>query len=79
MQKRKDFDMWRMGAYVTNAVGVAVSNALGGSKSSAKYIDKPFSMLEETEEKSSPEEDFTKFSAWAVVFNEQFEAKSKQG
>lgn len=79
MQKRRDFDMWRMGAYVTNAVGVAVSNALGGSKSRAKYIDKPFFMNEEITEKASPKDDFNKFSAWAVVFNEQFEAKSKQG
>lgn len=34
--------MWVMGAYVKEAVGVAVENVLNGSKARATYYDKPF-------------------------------------
>ena len=78
MQERRDYDMWLMGAYVTNAVGVAVSNALNGKKSHAKYLDKPFSAMAE-EEANDPESDFKKFSAWAIVFNENFKGRNGQG
>lgn len=77
IRKQRDYDMWIMGAYITNAVGVAVSNALAGKKSRAKYLDKPFSMKEE--EEHNPATDFQKFSAWAVVYNENFKSKDRQG
>lgn len=79
MQKRRDYEMWQMGAYVTNAVGVAVSNALNGKKSHAKYLDRPFSLALEEQERRTPADDFTKFSAWAVVYNENFKRRDGQG
>lgn len=78
-QQRLDYNMWLMGAYVTNAVGVAVSNALGGKKSHAKYLAEPFSVTVKEHEQSNPKDDFQKFSAWAVVYNEQFQKKNGQG
>lgn len=78
-QKRIDHQMWRMGAYVTNAVGVAVSNALNGRKSKAKYLEQPFSMMETEEQQHDPASDFLKFTAWATVYNENFKAKNRQG
>lgn len=78
-RKQKDYDMWMMGAYVTNAVSVAVSNALAGKKSRAKYLDKPLSISEEIKKKNTPKDDFNKFAAWAVAYNEQFESKNRQG
>lgn len=78
-QKRLDYNMWLMGAYVTNAVGVAVSNALGGKKSHAKYLSEPFSASAQREVKRTPQDDFNRFAAWAVVYNENFKAKNGQG
>ena len=71
-QERQDYQMWLMGAYVTHAVGVAVSNALNGKKSKAHYLDKPFALSEKEERERTPEDDFLRFSAWAVVYNENF-------
>lgn len=36
-----DEEMWLMGAYVNNAVYVAIDKAFNGRKSHAEYIDKP--------------------------------------
>lgn len=76
-QKRQDYNMWLMGAYVTKAVSVAVDNVLNGRKSRSRYFEKPFSA--ESEEENTPEKDFQRFSAWAVVFNEQFKKQNGQG
>ncbi len=76
-QERIDYNMWLMGAYVTQAVGVAVSNALNGKKSKAKYFAKPFSAVEREERERTPEDDFIQFSAWAVVYNENFRRKNE--
>lgn len=78
-QERLDYDMWLMGAYITNAVSVAVSNALGGKKSRAKYLDKPFMAMVNKETHRDPKDDFNKFTAWAVVFNENFKNTNGQG
>ena len=70
-EKRLDQHMWLMGIYINNAVGVAISRGLNGSKSRAKYLERPFS--EETEiEDRTPQENFARFSAWAVAYNDNF-------
>ncbi len=74
-QKRLDYQMWQMGAYVTKAVSVAVDNVLNGRKSHAKYFEKPFSAEAEEDEAS----DFQRFAAWATVYNENFKRKNGQG
>jgi hypothetical protein len=71
--ERNDYEMWVMGMYVTNAVTVAVSNALGGRKSKAKYLDKP--ILSTEQEEYDPELELRRFEAWAAVYNENFKAK----
>ena len=71
-QERLDYQMWMMGAYVSNAVGVAVSNALNGKKSRAKKKEKPFSAMEREERERTPEDELLRFSAWAAVWNENF-------
>lgn len=76
-QERLDYNMWLMGAYVSNAVSVAVSNALNGKKSKAKYLSEPFSAAEKREQERTPMDDFNRFAAWAVVYNENF--KRRQG
>ena len=70
--EKRDTQMWMMGAYVSNAVGVAVSNALNGKKSRAKYLEKPFSAMEREERERTPEDELLRFSAWAAVWNENF-------
>lgn len=71
-QERLDYQMWMMGAYVSNAVGVAVSSALNGKKSRARYLEKPFSAMEREERERTPEDELLRFSAWAAVWNENF-------
>lgn len=72
-QKSKDFDMWQMGIYITNAVQTAVQNSLYGKKSKSKYMEKPLleDILEQKEEKINNEnaEDAKKFARWAIAFN----------
>ena len=77
-QERLDSNMWLMGLYVTNAVSVAVSNALNGKKSKAKYLKEPILQTEKRQQKSTPEDDFNKFCAWTVVYNENFKSKNRQ-
>lgn len=43
-----DDNMWRMGMYVTSAVGSSIANALS-KKSKAKYLEKPIRYLNENE------------------------------
>lgn len=78
-QERLDYEMWLMGMYVTNAVGVAVSNALNGRKSKAKYLKEPILRIDKRQRESTPEDDFQRFSAWAAVYNENFIRKNGQG
>lgn len=54
-QKRKDVEQWQMGMYNMSAMSVAVSRALSGRKSKAKYMDKPFSEKLEEKKKESNE------------------------
>lgn len=77
-QERLDSNMWLMGLYVTNAVSVAVSNALNGKKSKAKYLKEPILQTEKRQQESTPKDDFNKFCAWAVVYNENFKSKNRQ-
>lgn len=77
-QERLDSNMWLMGLYVTNAVGVAVSNALNGKKSKAKYLSEPILRTEKRESEKTPMDDFNRFAAWAVVYNENFKSKNRQ-
>lgn len=69
-QERLDYQMWTMGIYITNAVSVAVSKALNGSKSKAKYLETPLSQMPDAHD---PKSDFAKFSAWAEVYNVKLE------
>lgn len=78
-EEQLDYNMWLMGMYVVNAVGVAVSNALNGKKSKAKYLSEPISRTEKRKQDNTPEQDFNKFCAWAVVYNENFRRKNGQG
>ena len=73
-----DYQMYQMGIYVQSAVHTAVSACLAGSKSRAKYIEKPLSQLAK-EEQEDPQRDFNQFVAWTAVFNENFKAKHGQG
>ena len=77
-QKRLDYQMWQMGAYITKAVSVAVDNVLNGRKSRSKYFDKPFS-AEEVDDKPDPKREFNRFCAWAAVYNENFKRQNGQG
>ena len=57
-QKRRDAERWQMGMYNLSAVSVAVSRALAGKKSHAKYIKEP--LFETAEEaKKEKEENLT--------------------
>ena len=78
-QERVDYEMWMMGMYITNAVGVAVSNAMNGKKSKAKYLKEPILKTEKREQKRTPEDDFLRFSAWVAVYNENFRLRNRQG
>ena len=77
-QERLDSNMWLMGLYVTNAVSVAVSNSLNGKKSRAKYLSEPILRTEKREAEKTPMDDFNRFAAWAVVYNENFKSKNRQ-
>lgn len=68
-QERKDTEQWYMGAYILDAVYVAVSKCLAGSKSRAKYPDKPFSTQKEEVEQAEALSDADKFGMWVSVFN----------
>lgn len=51
-EKRRDTANWQMGMYNLSAFSVALSKALSGKKSHAKYIDKTFTQqMEEVENK----------------------------
>lgn len=52
-QKKADAERWHMGMYNLNAFSVALSTALSGKKSKAKYLEKP--MLQDSAEKSDEE------------------------
>ena len=78
-EEQLDYHMWLMGLYVTNAVGVAVSNALNGKKSKAKYLKEPIMRTDKRQQESTPEDDFNRFCAWTVVYNENFKSKNGQG
>lgn len=65
-QKRKDSENWYIGAYVLNAVYVAVSKCLAGNESNAKYPEHPFSFQEEQARTLG---DAEKFGMWVSVFN----------
>ena len=41
VRKRKDADMWQQGIYNMSAFSTALSRALSGRKSKAKYIEEP--------------------------------------
>ena len=78
-RERIDFEMWMMGNYVLSAVQTAVSGVLAGKKSKAKYIETPLLSKVTEEREPDPQADFTKFCAYAVVFNENFKGKEGQG
>lgn len=51
-EKIKEIDSlnWLLGAYINNAVGVAIDHSFNGKKATSKYLEKPF-MQEETNKK----------------------------
>ena len=55
-QKRRDVELWHMGMYNLSAFGVALSKALAGRKSHAKYMEKP---IYEEQEIEKPDEELT--------------------
>lgn len=77
-EERLDYHMWMMGNYVLSAVQTAVSGVLAGNKSRAKYLEEPLLRKAKEEKQPDPEADFLKFSAWAVVFNENFKSQKGQ-
>ena len=58
-RKRKDADMWQQGIYNMNAFSVALSKALSGRKSHAKYMEEPMLMSKqrEVDEENATEEE----------------------
>ena len=56
--KRINFDtqMWFMGQYVKSAVGTAVEHCLAGRKAQSKYVEKPFLMQAEINQKAEAEQ-----------------------
>lgn len=54
-EKRADRERWHMGMYNLNAFSTALSMALAGKKSKAKYLEKP--LLEQTD--NIPDEELT--------------------
>lgn len=54
-EKRADAERWHMGMYDLSAFSTALSMALAGKKSKAKYVDKPF--LQQPE--AIPDEELT--------------------
>lgn len=58
-RKRRDAEMWQMGIYNMNAFSVALSKALSGKKSKAKYIDEPMMMKsqKDIDEENATEEE----------------------
>lgn len=77
-EEQLDIQMWQMGMYVNRAVAVAVSGALMGSKSKAKYFELPFSQMD-TDPVKTKQDDFLKFSAWAAMYNETHFKKKDEG
>ena len=55
-QKRRDIELWHMGMYNLSAFGVALSKALAGKKSHAKYMEMP---IYEKLEIEKPQEELT--------------------
>lgn len=78
-EERNDYHNWMLGQYILSAVQTAVSGVLAGRKSTVKYIAEPILQSIKEENESNPEADFTKFCAWATVFNENFKATKGQG
>lgn len=58
-RKRRDAEMWQMGIYNMNAFSVALSKALSGKKSKAKYLDEPMMLKaqKEIDEENATEEE----------------------
>lgn len=59
-QEIEDKQNWYSGMYTMNAVFVAISNALLGKKSKAKYFDKPIMQLEQETSKEIVTEETAK-------------------
>ena len=58
-RRRRDADMWQQGIYNLNAFSVALSKALSGKKSQAKYLAEPMLMSKQREidEENATEEE----------------------
>lgn len=56
MEKKRDEEAWRMGIYNQSAVSVAVEHCLAGRKAQSKYIEKPFLMQAEINQKAEAEQ-----------------------
>lgn len=75
--------MWQQGIYFMSAISVAMSKALAGKKSKAKYMDEPMlihkdKMLDEenaTEEEKQAERD--KLLMWLQCAKTTFEANQE--
>lgn len=87
-RKRRDAEAWQMGIYTMNAVSVALSKALGGRKSKAKYLEEPMLMkvqnqIDEenaTEEEKKQERDklLMKLQLMQTTFNANKELRGNQ-
>lgn len=87
-RKRRDAEMWQMGIYNMNAFSVALSKALSGKKSKAKYLEEPLMMKSQkyideenaTEEEKQQERDrlLMKLQIMATTFNANKELRGNQ-
>lgn len=88
VEERNDVEAWRMGIYNRSAVGVAVEHCLAGRKAQSKYIEKPFLMQAEINQKAEVEQlteaekqkqvEFLFMQLQVNAFNHKQEQKKKQ-
>ena len=89
VRKRKDAEMWQQGIYFMNAMSVALSRAIGGNKSKAKYLQEPIlakqqSLADEenaTEEEKQAERDklLMRLQLMQTTFEANKEIRGNQG
>jgi len=52
--QEENYKMWLQGAYIHDAVAVAIGEAFGDkNKKKPKYVEKPYDIMEKTEEQKS--------------------------
>lgn len=68
LRKTRDFDQWKQGLYIHDAVAVAIARGINGDKN-AKYPDSPY-WVKQAETKEQVSRKVSKqFEAFADLFN----------